>query len=107
MADFLTSATNAGDNALRRRVRVAMVIAGLAVQGEASASPATPITMAKRAVLASKILASGGGDDDLLMSFVWAVVSPGLVTPASTDSDIQFTVNSIFSDMAGVTGTDV
>ena len=106
---LLTSVGYANDGELRKRIRMASVQTALAVQGEAPASQ-TPEALVKRAALAARVLASAGGGgagDDLGTAFVWAVVSGALVTPQSTDSDIQFTVNSVFSDLAGVTGAEI
>jgi len=106
---LLTSVSYTNDGDLRKRIRMATVQSALAVQGEATASQ-SPAALVKRAALAARVLASAGGgssSDDLDTAFVWAVLAGGLIKPDSTDSDIQFTVNSVFSDLAGVTGAEI
>jgi len=57
----------------------------------------------KRARLSVKVL----GDPNLmLMPFSYAIVSGGILTAASSDADIEFTVISVFDDIAGVIITD-
>lgn len=92
----------ATDATFRAKVRIATVQAALAVQGEAHTSHAT--VDAKRAALACSILSDGCAAK--LDAFAYACASNVAVTAASSDSDIQFTINSVFSDLAGVTGGD-
>lgn len=91
----------------RKRVRMALITAAVQIQGEALALPLTTSSYGKRQTLANKVLRTAGqGDqaDPILDSFVWAVVQNAAIVSASLDSDIQFQVNAVFSDLAGVQG---
>jgi hypothetical protein len=108
MALLLDSVGFAQDGSLRKRIRMATVVAGLAVQGEATATQ-TAQGLIKRQALAARILATAGegtATDQLAQAFVWAVLAGGLITPSSPDADIQFTVNSVFSDLAGLSAAE-
>jgi hypothetical protein len=105
---LLNSVGYTGDGELRKRIRMATVVAALAVQGEA-ANTQTPAGLTKRAALASRVLATAGNGtttDNIDQAFVWAVMANGLISPTSPDADIQFTVNSVFSDLAGLTAAE-
>jgi hypothetical protein len=93
---------------LKRRIRLASIIAAIDVQGEAVADM-TPAVYAKRAALANKVIQTAGlgtPGDDVNQMFTWAVCSNVAITADSPDGDIQFSVNTVWSDCAGVTGTD-
>jgi hypothetical protein len=95
------------DSAFRDRVRMAAVTAAVLVAGEAQSALSTTAYL-KRQGLATRVLAAAGHGEhsEILDMFVWAVSQNGAVSAASLDSDIQFTVNSIWSDCAGVTVLD-
>ena len=58
----------------------------------------------KRAWLAATVLRDPIAWID---KFTLAVASNAAIVTGSTDGDIQFTVNSIWDDMAGVTGRNL
>ncbi len=108
MPTFLEQVANTTDGDLRRRIRMATVIAAINVQGEAPASH-SPAFLSKRADLAKRVLDTAGAGtatDQLAAAFVWAICANVAISVNSLDSDIQFAVNSVWSDVAGVTGTD-
>jgi hypothetical protein len=95
---------------LRQRIRMASVQAAFLVLGEDQGTlPAAAYT--KRQNLAVKVIATAGlgtPDDDVARMFVWAVCQNSAITsPEATDGDIEFTVSSVWSDCAGVTGADL
>lgn len=103
----------------RQRVRMASVTAAVAVQGEATDSAGmTPAKYTKRQALATKVITTAGEgtpDEDLKRMFVFACANDTLTDTwvgnekedgAIPDGDIQFTVNSVWDDCAGVTGMD-
>jgi hypothetical protein len=99
---------NTQDGDLRKRIRMASVIAAINVQGEATATHTTAY-LSKRADLAKRVLDTAGEGtptDRVASAFVWAVCANVAISPASLDSDIQFAVNAVWSDVAGVTGAD-
>jgi hypothetical protein len=100
---YVDQATLADDVTFRARIRVAIMTAAVQVQGEAK-SGFSDAQYGKRQALATAILATGGSD--YIDRFSWAVATNVAVTAASTDSDIQFTVNSMWDDLAGVTEND-
>jgi hypothetical protein len=100
---LVDQAALAADATFRSKVRVAAVQAALAVQGETPTQHAT--VDAKRAALAAAILQDGGAVK--LDAFAWSVASNVAISGSSTDSDIQFTINSVFSDLAGATGGEL
>lgn len=81
----------------RRRVLVAAMQAARDVAAEAPSGDESKDL--KRAQLAAQILNNPGGYED---RWAWAVAANGAITYASPDSDIQWTVNSLFDAMAGV-----
>lgn len=106
---LLDQVTNTLEPDLRKKIRMAVVIAALAVQGEA-AGVHTPGYLTKRADLAKRVLDTAGAGtatDQLTTAFVWAVCANVAINAASIDSDIQFTVNSVWSDIAGCTGAEI
>lgn len=98
----------ANDALFRKRVRMATITAAIAVQGEAQGSmPGSEYT--KRQVLATKVIQTAGigtPTEDVARMFLWAVIANVAISPASSDGDIQFTVNSVWGDCAGVTGDE-
>lgn len=99
---YTEQAALAADVSFQNRVRVAVVTAAVAVMGEAKGQM-TDSVFNKRQAFAYQVLGNSGG---YLERFVWGVVANVAITGASIDSDIQFTVNSLWSDMSGVTATD-
>lgn len=99
---FTDQATLAKDTTFQDRVRVAIVTSATQALGEAKGSMSDQV-YGKRQYLAYEILSNSGGFTE---RFSWAVAANPAITSGSNDGDIQFTVDSVFSDMAGVTGTD-
>jgi hypothetical protein len=95
------------DADFRGRVRMAAITAAVSVAGEAQAG-VTVTAYTKRQALSLRVLTAAGGGErgEVLDMFVWAAAANPSLTAESTDSDIQFTVNSVWSDCAGVTGLD-
>ncbi|MFI6296710.1 hypothetical protein ACIBEJ_34330 [Nonomuraea sp. NPDC050790] len=104
---FAEQVALAKDTAFRDRVRMAAITAAVNVAGEAQ-STLSSAAYHKRQVLATRVLtnAGSGAQGDVLDMFAWAVAQNAAITGASTDSDIQFTVNAIWSDCAGVHALD-
>lgn len=92
------NATLAIDATFRNKVRAAALNAALAVVGETPSG--NGIRDERRYTLGMLVLVDGGAAK--LDAFAWAVASFGTITGASTDSDIQFVVNSIWNDLAGI-----
>ena|SRR3990167_10258012 len=90
--------TLAIDATFKQKVRMAMMSAALAIIGEDST---TGKTLEKRQALGVSVLADGGATK--LDAFSYAAAGYGTLTGTSTDSDIQFVVNSIWNDLAGIT----
>ena len=87
----------------RKRVQIAMAVAATQIGGEAQAS-FTVEQWDKRAQLAADVLRDPLAWID---KFAIAVGSNAVIVVGSTDNDIQFTVDSIWDDMAGVTGRNL
>lgn len=98
---YTDQAALANDVTFRDRVRVAIVTAAIAVMGETQTG--TDQQYGKRQALAYAMLTNSGG---YLERFAWGVVANAAITGASNDGDIQFTVDSLIDDMAGVTQQD-
>ncbi len=104
------------DNALqqtpnfRRKVKIAMVKAANAITGEAANPPTlTQAEVDKRHTLAQEIYRSVGTDaafDYMTVRFANACAAQGTLTELSTDNDIEFTVNAVYDDLAGITALD-
>lgn len=99
---YTEQAALAADISFQNKVRVAIVTAAVDVMGEAKGQM-TDTQYNKRQAFAYQVLNNSGG---YLERFAWAVVANVAITGASIDSDIQFTVNSLWGDMAGVLVTD-
>jgi hypothetical protein len=80
-----------------RAVKSAMVTAAVQVGAEI-ATPGSE-THRLRHALSAKVLSD---PDAWAQQFAWAAAANPALTYTSTDNDIQFTVNSIWSAMAGV-----
>lgn len=90
------------DPAFRKKIYVAMATAAINVAGEAQQS-LSDSAYSKRQTLAHQVLRA---PNDYVEQFSLAVTQNAAITGSSLDSDIQFTVNAVWSDMAGVTGLD-
>lgn len=96
---------------------MAMISAAVAIQGE-DPSTMTPAKYTKRQTLAHKVITTAGEGtpgEDLKRMFVFACANDTLTDTwvaasheddAVPDDDVQFTVNSVWDDCAGVTGND-
>lgn len=93
---FADQAQLARFSGFQDRVEVAMVTAATQVASEAASD--NPQTDQLRKVLATNVL---NNPDDYRTRFAWAVVSNPVITFESSDNDIQFTVNSVWNDLAG------
>jgi hypothetical protein len=100
---YATDFTNANDDSLQQKVRVAAVAAALNISGEAVTSRNT--VDEKRHRLAELVLSDGCLEQ--LERFMFAVVAAGAVTPASTDAQIDSRLSAIWNDLAGVNGRDL
>lgn len=101
---YTEQAALAADTEFRDRVRVALATAAIQVMGEDTASFDAE-QFGKRQALAYAVLQDAAGGP-WLEAFVWATVQNPAITGASLDSDIQFTVNAVWDDLAGVRITD-
>jgi hypothetical protein len=99
---YTTQAALASDTSFRDRVRLALATAAVDVMGEAKGSMSDTV-FGKRQSFAYSVISNSNGYVD---RFAWAVVANVAINNASSDSDIQFTVNSLWNDMSGVTITD-
>ena len=103
MATLTELLTLAGDATFRGKIRMAALNAGLAVMGETSSGKG--LVDQKRGAFAAAVLADGCSAK--LDAVAYAAAAYGTLTGSSTDGDIQFVVNSIFSDLATVNGADL
>jgi len=95
---FIESDALAQNEDFRKKVKVAMVNAAQNVSSEAV--DLVHISYhTKRSTHAHNILS---GPQNYVDSYSYGSTANGLLTEASSDSDIQFTVNSIFDAQAGV-----
>lgn len=101
---YTAQATLAADQAFRDKVRVALATAAVAVMGEA-VGEYSDTEFGKRQALAHSVLTSAASGM-WLEAFVWGTVANVAITSESLDSDIQFTVDALWGDMAGVRITD-
>ncbi|QWF78694.1 hypothetical protein [Amycolatopsis sp. CA-230715] len=80
-----------------RRVQAAVSIAAKDVGAEVD-DPTNPSRTQLRRALATNVFAN---PNDYGLRFAWAVATNPVITLASTDGDIQFTVNSVWDTIAG------
>ena len=92
---FIDSIALSNDQNFRNRCEVAMVVAAQNVASE----PTSTTNHVSREALAKAIENNPAA---YVMAFTLGVVANPAITTASTDSDIQFSVNSIFNGIAGV-----
>ena len=104
---------NGVDTDFRNRVQIALVRIARQIAGE-SQGTLTGKQQIKRAALATNILGvqivNGQeliGSEVWLLPFANAVAENPVITSSSTDSDIEFTITTVFDDLAGVTGIDL
>lgn len=102
MADFAADKDLAEDVVFRGKVEVAIVKAALAISGEATT--VNPTVDLERHKLASSVIISRAS---LIGVFAFACVANGALTASSTDADVEFTVNSVWNDVAGLSGLEV
>ena len=105
MTSFDSRRGLAADGEFLNKVRVAIVKVALDVMGETpDAGPNIPKDD-KRHALGEKVLVPGGPASYLPL-FAEACAALGTLSTASTDADVEFTVTSIWDDLAGVTGAE-
>lgn len=97
---YTDQATLADDPTFRSKVRVALATAAVQVMGEDKAAY-SDTHFGKRQSLAYDVLRSAASGM-YLEAFVWATVANVAISSASSDSDIQFTINAAWDDLAGV-----
>ncbi|MER7063967.1 hypothetical protein, partial [Streptomyces albidoflavus] len=95
---FADQVALAKDETFRARVRMAAVSAAIQVAGEAQDTLQAPAYI-KRQQLATRVLTTAGHGErgEVLEMLVWAVAQNVAISAASSDGDIQFTVNSVWS----------
>lgn len=91
----------ARDSDFRDKVHMGLVTAAKDVMGETKT--VGDQVYGKRQALAYQILRNS---DAWLDCFAWVVASNPSISATSNDSDIQFTINGLINDMAGVTADD-
>lgn len=97
---FLTAGQLAQQGDFKLRVKIAMITAAQAIQTETQTNK---MDYQKRNAFAVLVL---NEPDFKLDAFAFGVASNPAITSGSLDSDIQFTVNSIFPSYAGVKPND-
>lgn len=100
---FLTQSALAAETDFRAKVKIAMFKAAIAVMAE-DVGTKTAEEYSKRCSFASNILRAYS--NTLLDEYANAIVTNGTITSLSSDNDIEFTVNSMFNAMAGVSIQD-
>lgn len=101
---YTDQATLAIDATFRDRVRVALATGAVQIMGEAQ-DARSDAEYGKRQDLAHQVLTSAASGV-LLDAFVWATVTNAAITGASNDGDIQFQINAVWDDVAGVRDND-
>jgi len=94
---FLDAYALSNDPDFRKRITIAIAKSATNVVGEASSG--NPIKDRKRKDLGVGILNSPSA---YVERFAIAVATNPVINTDSTDGDIEFTVNSVFDDIAGV-----
>lgn len=98
---LLDSAQLASDGTFRARVQTAVVAAALDIVGEdATANEAASL---RRQSLAVAVL---NAPDNFVGRFAWAVAANPAITPDSADGDLEYTVSTVWSDVAGVVSAE-
>ena len=92
----------------KRQVKMAIIKSALDIAGETPASPANvPLDDARHALAVNIFADIAVGDSIWLTRFAYACAANNNLVAAqtsNTDADVQFTVNTIYNDMAGVSG---
>lgn len=96
---FAESAALANDVAFQDRVLLAAVRAAVSVASEEVGELPYYDTYLARAGLSREVLTK---PEEFRAPFAWAVAANPAITSASLDSDIEFTVNSLWDGFAGV-----
>ncbi len=94
---FLERSKLANNGEFYLKVKLAMIKAAVAVASEADNGK---MAYDIRQSYAVRVL---NNPDEKVRAFCFAVVTNAAITESSSDSDIEFTVNSLFSSFAGVT----
>lgn len=102
MATFLEVIATAENQEFQSRVKAATVKSAIAIVGEAIGSMTEAQTL-KRQNTATAVLQNAQN----WLNWALAVASNPAISLGSTDGDIEFTVNSIWDKMAGVTSIDM
>jgi len=92
---FIDSIALANDQNFRNRCEIAMIAAAQNVASEATST----VNHVNREALAKAI---EDNPSAFVMAFALGVAANPAIVGASLDSDLAFTVNSIFNGMAGV-----
>jgi hypothetical protein len=97
---LIDQANLAGDSAFQARVQMAIVQAALQIVGE---DPGDDADLSyRRQSLGISVLQRPA---EMAPRFAWAVAANPAITTDATDSDIQFTITTVWNDIAGVTST--
>lgn len=106
MAFSDTAALVQGDSDYRRKIQVAIVRSALDVVGEArpGVSTGAQAYYNQRHALGVAILNDSAAYVD---RFAWAVAVNPVITAESPDGDIEYTVHSVFDDIAGVNADEI
>jgi hypothetical protein len=96
---FTDQAALAADVTFRARVMIASIVAAKAVMAEAFAGPGHENYHVLRQQLAQGVLNTPAAYTD---RFALAVASNSAIDANSDDGSIQFTVNQVWTEMAGV-----
>lgn len=100
-----TDYTNSQDSALKQKILMATKAAAVSIVGEAATS--FPTLDSKRHDLGETVLTSmNDANSPLLAQFALAACSGGVITTASSDTDISNRVSAIWNDLAGVSIRD-
>lgn len=91
------------DATFQHRVQVALLVAAKDVQGEAQGTY-TVSQHAKRQQLARSVLFD---PVQYVVRFARLVATNPVITASSVDGDLQFTLNTLWDDMAGVDASDL
>lgn len=97
---LIDQANLAQDATFVARVQMAIVQAALQIVGE---DPGDDAGLSyRRQSLGVSVLQR---PSDLADRFAWAVAANPVITASSTDNDIQYTITTVWNDIAGVTST--
>lgn len=96
---FTDRAALARDATFQDRVQVAYVKAAVNVGAEAASSQPSYDAYYRRAALSVQVL---NNPSQFREPYTWAVIHNDAISDASSDSDIEWTVNSLWDAMAGV-----